>query len=640
MNLISIDFEFQANAEPVYKVVCAALQNQKFPRTKTYWTSPLSADEYAIGRYIRENKDATFLAYNVQAEARCFQALGLDPMEYNWIDLMVEWKLLCNGPTKFNKVAMAAAKSPYSLLTATKGLLGIEGDKEHKDRMRKLVIDADKDDPWGDIERKGEKQNLLDYCASDVHELFKMLDKVTSVYVKNGMMKNREDLDKLLFRGRYQALTAKMTQRGILVDFPKLMEMDANNALDKRALQEKLSKEYPGLFAFRRKKDKLDPTAPMRECKKNVKDEVERLAKIHHWKRGKPTPVQIKKAEEAGEEYPKGSYTAEADMLKYAEAMGIATPILVGARKYSEQSQRFKFFSHKKGDPYWHDHIGVDWRQRPYFKTFDSSTSRNYFSSKSFLPANHNDIASCLTIPEGHYLVQLDAGQEEFILCAVRSGDDAMIEDYKTGDPYVGLAKRTGQWDGKKTTRAMFKQTVLALGFGQWITSFMWELRHALKREVTFEEAEEYYNYYWDSYSTYAVWRDMVWDEYQMSDTPMLLEDGIPLWPGKGPKHKLSVQNHPIQATGAVHIRKTHMYAEEWGVPIAFPFHDAVYFYTRIDELERSVAIVAHAFNQAWNDIFPEYPDILKVDGTVYGVEKLSGAFAVPLETKLRYSKF
>ena len=182
----------------------------------------------------------------------------------------------------------------------------------------------------------------------------------------------------------------------------------------------------------------------------------------------------------------------------------------------------------------------------------------------------------------------------------------------------------------------MFKQTVLALGFGQWITSFMWELRFATGREVSYDEAEEYYNYYWDSYATYGVWREMIWDEYVAKGEPMVLEDGVPLWPGKTRKgDKLSVQNHPIQATGAVHIRKAHTYCEEWGVPIAYPFHDALYFFTPIEELRSRVAIAVCAFQTAWNEIFPEHKDILKVDGTVYGTEKLTGDFACPLESKV-----
>jgi DNA polymerase-1 len=73
---------------------------------------------------------------------------------------------------------------------------------------------------------------------------------------------------------------------------------------------------------------------------------------------------------------------------------------------------------------------------------------------------------------EGHGVAYIDWNQQEFGIAAALSGDEAMMEAYRSGDPYLALAKQAGAVpqdatkDSHGNIRDQYKTAVLGVQYG------------------------------------------------------------------------------------------------------------------------------------------------------------------------------
>src|SRR5215468_5354734 len=99
---------------------------------------------------------------------------------------------------------------------------------------------------------------------------------------------------------------------------------------------------------------------------------------------------------------------------------------------------------------------------------FASKTGRNQPSNSRYIFGPSVWLRGLIKPPPGHGLAYIDWGQQEFGIAAALSGDVAMQEAYRSGDPYLAFARqaRAVPLDATKTThgpkRELFKQCVLA----------------------------------------------------------------------------------------------------------------------------------------------------------------------------------
>lgn len=100
--LVSIDFEYNQSNEIHMGLISCALKIEGQP-TKSYWLFNEKEKRSLIDFLKAHNNGYTYVGYNNQmAEARCFVALGLDPRDFTWRDLMLEWKWLRNGDDRYS----------------------------------------------------------------------------------------------------------------------------------------------------------------------------------------------------------------------------------------------------------------------------------------------------------------------------------------------------------------------------------------------------------------------------------------------------------------------------------------------------------------------------------------------------------
>ena len=90
---VLIDFEFRNSQEPNLELVCCCFKVDNNP-TQLFW---LHKQDYTpLRNALVKLKDKKFVSYAATAEARSFLALGLNPLEFTWIDLYLEYRCLAN----------------------------------------------------------------------------------------------------------------------------------------------------------------------------------------------------------------------------------------------------------------------------------------------------------------------------------------------------------------------------------------------------------------------------------------------------------------------------------------------------------------------------------------------------------------
>ena len=84
MKFISIDFEYCESNEIHMGLICAVLQDSVTRKTLKIWLRGSPSNQKKLAKIIegKHQEGYTFLAYNSSAEAKCFIALGLNPIKY------------------------------------------------------------------------------------------------------------------------------------------------------------------------------------------------------------------------------------------------------------------------------------------------------------------------------------------------------------------------------------------------------------------------------------------------------------------------------------------------------------------------------------------------------------------------------
>lgn len=205
---------------------------------------------------------------------------------------------------------------------------------------------------------------------------------------------------------------------------------------------------------------------------------------------------------------------------------------------------------------------------------FGAKTGRNSPSSSEFIFGPSRWLRGLIRPEPGRALAYLDWQQQEFAVGAVLSGDQAMLEAYQAGDPYLAFGKQTGDIppEGTKAThpreRALFKETVLAIGYGQGAEAL------ARKLEEPPCVAKRLLRLHQQTYPRF--WR---WTQAAIS-TAMLHGSihtvfGWVLRVGTQVNPR-SLLNYPCQANAAEMLRLACCLATERGIQVNCPVHDAL----------------------------------------------------------------
>lgn len=634
---IYIDFEFNGTKKKDFDLVCAAYRVDEGAPIKHWLHNKPAAwkglkDELAS--HIRGG--AIIVCFNL-AEPRCFTALGLDPRKAKWIDLQTEWKMLTNhnnelaygwqlidgkktftkpplpkwAQTEEAKMGRNSSRAQSSLAACTFKLLGVQIDTEHKNAMRDLIISTP------EKFTAEQKKAILDYCASDVEYLPKILKAMREHYRKRLTPEDLRALPReMLLRGEYSARSAVMERVG----YPVNVEATKNFVASIPAITEDICtdiiSQFPKHPPFRwnnsRQAHSMDlGTIRAWMAKQNVrwmKTETGLLSVSHD---------AFAEHFHHKHTYPKGNFGAQ--MLRYFKFK----QSLNGFLPPPPNSRKRTFF----------DYLGEDGRCRPYMGIYGAQSARSQPAATGFIPLKAAWMRSLIEPRPGYACGSIDYGSQEFLISGLVSRDKNMIRDYASGDVYLAFAKADGSVPKEATKkthpveRELYKSTVLGLSYNMGPVALAAKLTQDMAaftgKEYTEEEAQEFISKFFGRYDSFANWNETNLEEYRMRGY-LKLPCG---WIMFGDNDNFrSVNNVVIQGTGSSILRRAVALAQDRlkGIGhVIFTLHDALYIEAPTGRIGGAMDILRQAMKEAFVHYFrgdlEKSASYIRLDGDVWG---------------------
>ena len=249
--------------------------------------------------------------------------------------------------------------------------------------------------------------------------------------------------------------------------------------------------------------------------------------------------------------------------------------------------------------------VGDDGRNRCLLSPFASKTGRNQPSNSKFIFGPSVWLRGLIKPQEGFCLVYIDYSQQEFGIAAALSGDEKMMDAYRSGDPYLAFAIQAGavpQGATKKSHKAereQFKACVLAVQYG------MGEISLAQRINQPVARARQLLSLHRQTYRTFWAWSDATQDEAILNGklwTTFGWEIRV-----KGQVNARSLRNFPMQGNGAEMLRIACIFLAEAGIRVCAPVHDAVLIELPLVGLEQGIAKALGLMRQASSAVLGDF---------------------------------
>ncbi len=605
MGRVFLDAEFNSSNEEYLNVLCFSVLVDHDGTTTTHdlWMSEDGIGEMKalVESFISEGH--TFFAFAVTAEARALHSIGIDPTRIKWIDLQLEYRLLSSNNNKVRvgkhlidgKVVTlkpplnswdkpegytTGGKVQHSLASCLYRFLGIQIDTDHKDEMRDLILDNTE---W----TEDEQDKIMKYCASDVV----YLPRLATVMIKTlwSLYKGQDKkliVPEMQLRGQYAALSALMESRGYPVAFEEMKNFAASVGEIKTSMQRDINRCFPEVEAF--------------EESKSGTRFIQKKDKLINWVKAQGHSYWLKTA--------KGSPALSLDAFeaKY-DHRGDLSNFGNKFLKYMREKQALNGFTdNSKKKTIW-DSTGSDGRVRPYMGIYGAQTSRSQPKATAYIPLKSSWMRYLIQPKRGRVIIAIDYSQQEFLLAGLVSQDKNMVEAYHSGDPYLYFAKQAGAipWEGTKAEypeiRDKFKSTVLGIQFGMGAKGLASKITKDTGVHCSQDEAQFLIDMFFETYSSFDLWRDNTIDEYTTRGY-LKLPDGWTIW-GDNDNHR-SVLNFPIQGRGAVIMRRGVWNCHEMGLDVIMTLHDAIYVECDFNKTVTSINLLAQCMGEAVKHYF------------------------------------
>jgi DNA polymerase I-like protein with 3'-5' exonuclease and polymerase domains len=585
--MIFIDFEYNGVNQRLLNLVCVSVNFKG--KIKSLWLET-GENKEALKRFILKYKDETFVAYNVAAEAHAFISLGLDPLDFKWIDLMLEYKMLQNCNNKYlyghqlirgkekvtqpkpewyddlesdldgtesnkeisdkltEKYEGKFAEGESNLAACCYRLLNKKIDTYHKTKMRDLIIAGG---PFTEQDQK----DITKYCESDVELLPSLLKTMEALQGKSPTI----EIHDRHYRGKVGAIAGKLTSEGYPVDRQKVEIFQKNIDIAQFNLCETINKQVgKELFKFSPK------------SKKHVKNMLLLQEEIHSRFKDAWPLTKTQKYKVDSKTFDKMIPT------KYSYKDG---DLLEQYIRFNSFDSSVKSLRKSEGDRNFLNYVGPDNRARSWLSPYGAQSGRFQPKSTSFLFLKAAWLRSLCVPAPGRVIIGMDYSQQEFLLGGCISGDKKIWETYQTGDIYSDFGRQVGMVTAEKGTadfkiqRSAAKGAILGISYGMQSKSLARNIS-ASGLETSDKEAQRIIDAYYELYSDYKKYREQILDDYAKKGY-LQLADGWTIYGDNG--SKLSLLNVPIQGMGSCILRKAIEFCYEEKLTPIIPLHDALY---------------------------------------------------------------
>ncbi len=677
MKFASCDFEYNCTSEPNVNLVCCAIKDNM--NSQTWWLHNDKDAQKELAAYIRRLHllDYTFLAHNVVAEASSFLALGLAPEIFRWIDTFIEFRMLTNHndvvsygehyingkvvklrkpkpkyqQTEEDKKHKNGGKLTHSLSQAVYKFCGEKIDTAHKNEMRDLIISNP------ETFSKKDKNDILEYCASDVVYLKQIYTAQIEGFKRTGVIERPKDMDAFvqgqLWRGETMARTAKMERAGYPLDYEKAKHFSEQVPYILRTVQKDILEQFPDIVPFAVKKR----TRKFSMKTKNIRDWIQTLDKdvVKRWQKTEKGALSLSYDAFSTHfpfrhNYPRNNFGAQ--MVRYLHL-----------------KQSLNGFIPSEGKKTIWDNTGSDQIVRPYLNAYGSQTARYQPSATGFIFLKAAWLRALVQPPKGKAIVGIDYGSEEFLISALVSKDKVMVDAYRTSDVYLAFSKSVGMTpkDGTREThekeRNACKSAILGMSYSMSKMGLSAKLTQDTGEEVSQDKAQEYIDLFNSVYSGLSEFKEELlggpdWDEDR--DTGTYEDEGyiklVDGWTMFGDnENQRSVGNLPIQGFGGCILRKAIQLCQDEGLEVIIPLHDALYILTDAFDYE-AIATFERCMREAFIFYFedkesanlirldsetwsPDYVDLSKEQLEKFGKAKVE-SIHIDGRSKSEYEKF
>lgn len=415
---------------------------------------------------------------------------------------------------------------------------------QQKDAMRDLVL---RGGPWTARER----QDILDYCETDVSALELLLPAMLPTL----------DLPRALMRGRYMKAVSHMHATGTPIDTEMRQEIATYWDQIQDALIAQIDASY-GVYEGR-------------------------TFKIKNW------ADYLQREGIAWPRLPSGALEMTDDTFKQ---MARIHPQVAPIRELRSALSEMRLSNITVGD---------DGRNRCLLSPFSSKTGRNQPSNSRFIFGPSVWLRGLIKPRPGFCLAYIDYSQQEFGIAAALSGDERMMQAYRSGDPYLAFAVQAGAVPqgatklSHKVEREQFKACVLAVQYG------MGEISLAQRINQPVARARQLLTLHRQTYRTFWEWSDATQDEAILNGklwTTFGWEIRV-----KGQVNARSLRNFPMQGNGAEMLRIACIFLTEAGIRVCAPVHDAVLIELPLGELEAGIAKAQSLMRQASSAVLGDF---------------------------------
>lgn len=537
--VVVMDTEFtpRIDGQDVICVCFVELNAKGKPNKKHSWKvgEPVDKLREALG------EDATIVAYNVQAEATSLIELGIDPTQFDWIDLMIQFFQLKEDGQLHAKGArtMQAALKHYKLYE---------------------FVDAEKSE-WQDLAIEGgpfseeELAGLVKYCFGDVR---------ATVALYNSMKPKSVNI----LQGNFMAAQSLLESRGIPFDSKgyELYRNDLPNWYMRRV--ERVDPDYQ-IWTLKTDK-KTGVTKPSLTDKKfeawvkslgrEIYDRWPRTSRSHKLSKS------VKDLREIGKIYPSAQ-----PVIRTLDSLGRLRALDL---------------------PYVSD------KHYPRLSKYGTKTGRIKNSSTGYILALAKYLRAFIRCPEDKGIAYVDYHSQEIAVQATLSCDANMLRAYESDDIYLDIGKQLGLITDPNPTkethgeeRKLAKALTLGLSYGKGANALADDLRCDTTKAAYLMKKHE------ESFSTYYIWRERE-VETGYTNARMTIDRRLPnkvirgdwsmdIPSGYNDIRKNTLRNWPIQSTAGMILRVATILAAERGIEVCASYHDSFMLCCDLDDFER-----------------------------------------------------
>jgi DNA polymerase I len=433
-------------------------------------------------------------------------------------------------------------------LPAGRGLLGALSHhgissitSDQKTEERGLVM---RGGPWTAAER----ERILNYSATDVDVLGPLLERMLP-----RITAQPKGLGQALLRGRYTAAVARMERAGVPIDAEMLDRLRINWGRLKTDLIGAIDKDYgvyegttfkSGLFAGYLVDNGID------------------------WPRTESGRLALDQDtfRDMAKRYP--------DLEPLKEL------------RHSLSELRLEKLA-----------VGPDGRNRVLLSPFGASSGRNTPSNSKFIFGPSVWLRGLIKPPEGRALAYVDWRSQEVYIAAALSGDPALLDAVRSGDPYMAFARLAGlappdaTKESHKAIRDMCKACVLGTNYGMQAQSL------AVRTGLSVIEAQDLLRRLAQTFPTFTAWAEQVVNVGQLAGY-LSTVFGWTMRTGSTAR-STTLRNFPMQSNGSEMLRLACSLATERGVDVCAPVHDALLVEGDAATIDFTVAMTRAAMAEA-----------------------------------------